>query len=405
MARLVHELATALATRHTVLLLRPGSRSSFSQPSQGSPGYLQIESLGQGEVLIPRLNGASLYDLNLELESFSPDIVHAQDFSPLALYIQDWARARRIPFLLTLHLMPSRSQSFGSEEKPAWMVRISNGRLFRRFVRRYLNRCDALTSLNRAHASDLRSFGCNRPIHEVPNGRDFKSLCLVPAASMSAPRKKLLFVGSFARRKNQLYLLEVLRHLPDNIHLELLGETLEPGYLELLQKRVQQLALSDRVSIGRCEHRDIPAHLQVAHLFVSASTLEVQSLAVLEALASGTPVVGLSNQTIDELVDDAVGSRLPADAPPEVFARRISELLALTPDAYSALCARARERVSRFDWPVVLERLNAVYCEIAGQPAKKRLRPVWTPWLRTASWFLWNAAALSSVFAHRAAPQ
>ena len=45
----------------------------------------------------------------------------------------------------------------------------------------------------------------------------------------------------------------------------------------------------------------IPNYLERAHVFPSASKMEVQSLVVIEALASGTPVVGLSNETIDEL--------------------------------------------------------------------------------------------------------
>ncbi len=44
------------------------------------------------------------------------------------------------------------------------------------------------------------------------------------------------------------------------------------------------------------------------HAFVSASKMEVQSLAIIEALASGSPVIGLGNETVDELVDETNGS-------------------------------------------------------------------------------------------------
>jgi glycosyltransferase involved in cell wall biosynthesis len=78
--------------------------------------------------------------------------------------------------------------------------------------------------------------------------------------------------------------------------------------------------------------------------------MEVQSLAVMEALASGTPVLGLSNETIDQLVDSRVGARLEKDTAPEQFAREVRALCEADADAYARMCRAARERVQPFDW-------------------------------------------------------
>ncbi len=63
--------------------------------------------------------------------------------------------------------------------------------------------------------------------------------------------------------------------------------------------------------------------LAQTHAFVSASKMEVQSLAIIEALASGSPVIGLGNETVDELVDETNGVRLPNDTSAEEFAAAI----------------------------------------------------------------------------------
>ena len=110
----------------------------------------------------------------------------------------------------------------------------------------------------------------------------------------------------------------------------------------------------------------IPACLARAHAFVSASRLEVQSLTVIEALASGTPVVGLANETIDELVDDTVGRRLPADAAPDEFARSVEQICRVPQAEYDQLCRQARARVALMDWTQVVDATAAAYEALVG---------------------------------------
>jgi hypothetical protein len=92
--------------------------------------------------------------------------------------------------------------------------------------------------------------------------------------------------------------------------------------------------------------------------------MEVQSLVVIEALASGTPVVGLSNETIDELVSDDVGAWLPKDATPENFARAIEQICRLSPEAYMEMCQSAQKRVAHLDWPNIVSSTAKSYQEI-----------------------------------------
>jgi hypothetical protein len=87
----------------------------------------------------------------------------------------------------------------------------------------------------------------------------------------------------------------------------------------------------------------------------------VQSLVIIEALASGTPVVGLSNETIDELVDKRVGKELSADANPKKFAAAIKEVTNLNQKKYKKLCRRARRRVSLLDWQNIVPKTEKVY--------------------------------------------
>lgn len=387
MGRVAHELAAASARAHEVILVCSGERASVSPSQPGCPTVVRLPTRGERDLRLPDLRQRQW--LQALLAEFRPDVVHAQDFSPLALCFQDWAHMNGKPFVLTLHCLPSQAQAFSSLEKPLFTRWMANSPLFRTFIALFLRRCDGVIALNRAMEEDLRRFGYLGPVYRVPNGRDLCVYQALPPADIGQEVKNLLFVGSYARRKNQRYLLEVMGYLDVPARLTLIGEILEPGYLEALRSTIRERRLDNVDVLGPVPYAEIPRHLQAAHIFVSASRLEVQSLAVIEALASGTPVVGLANETVDELVDDRVGKRLPADAPPAEFARHVAAICRMSPDEYAAMSRAARDRVRALDWGAVIDQNCRVYAELIARRAALGARggrsPLWTPWLVAAS--------------------
>jgi hypothetical protein len=130
--------------------------------------------------------------------------------------------------------------------------------------------------------------------------------------------------------------------------------------------------------LGHVDFSRIPSFLEQTHVLVSASVLEVQSLVVIEALASGTPVVGLANETVDELIDDAVGRRLPKETPPAEFADWVQKICSLPRSEYVEMARQARARVERMDWKPVVDATIHVYetlvserRQVAVDPASK----------------------------------
>jgi hypothetical protein len=128
---------------------------------------------------------------------------------------------------------------------------------------------------------------------------------------------------------------------------------------------------------GQLTQSEIAAALEKSHIFVSASKMEVQSLVVIEALASGTPVVGLSNETVDELVDASNGIWLPKNASPREFAAAVQHICELSEEDYHKLCENARRRVCHLDWSSIMEKTLQGYFEISEQ--KRRTLPSKSP--------------------------
>jgi glycosyltransferase involved in cell wall biosynthesis len=118
---------------------------------------------------------------------------------------------------------------------------------------------------------------------------------------------------------------------------------------------VEQLGLSDRVRfLGRYAQRDAPAIYQSADLLLHARVNDPCPNVVVEALASGLPVVYPASGGTVELVGDDAGVGVDADpdwerdtpADPEALAAAVEDVLGRL-DAYRA-AARSRA-VERFD--------------------------------------------------------
>ena len=105
-----------------------------------------------------------------------------------------------------------------------------------------------------------------------------------------------------------------------------------------------------------------------ADLFLFPSANETFGNVVLEAFASGLPVVGVSRGGVQELVRPGRNGFLaPADAP-AVFAE-ITRALLERPALLARLSEHARATAARYRWPDVSRRLLACYQHVLGAPA------------------------------------
>jgi glycosyltransferase involved in cell wall biosynthesis len=91
----------------------------------------------------------------------------------------------------------------------------------------------------------------------------------------------------------------------------------------------------------------------------------------LEALASGTPVVGLSNETIDEFIDETCGYCLPKKTAPPEFARKVKAICSLPKEEYEKLRKRASKKVQFLDWQEIVPQTIAVYRRLAEREREK----------------------------------
>jgi len=359
--QVAHEISHVFAKDgHQVLFILPDHFTRFRFVDK-CLSLLQIKSFGERDYLVPQLNPISMRFVLKNLERFSPEIIHLHDPGPISFLLQSWAMENHVPVILTSHILPAKSIDFGAKEAVKALGVLWDTGLLKNFLSSFYQNCDGVIALNEIARKDLRNFGYSGKIFLIPNGRNLSLYNQNPLSDISQKEKKLIFIGLINERKNQHFLLEVMRKLPNNYSLTLVGDYLSRKYLKKLEKYVQRYHLKNVKFIGKVPYEKISQYLAESHAFVSASTMEVQSLAVIEALAAGKPIVGFSNETIDEFIDDSVGCNLPIKTSPLNFAKKIESICSQTKKDYEKMCWSARKKVSHLDWQNIVPQTLEAY--------------------------------------------
>jgi glycosyltransferase involved in cell wall biosynthesis len=199
------------------------------------------------------------------------------------------------------------------------------------------------------------------PVEAVRAGTR-EALGLVPADFA------LLFAGRLVDHKDLPTLLRAARQLADDgVALTLLIAGDGP-LRSAVEHQIATLALGERVTLLG-ERSDIGPLMAAADALVLPSVREGLSNVILEAMATGLPVVASRAGGNIELIEDGVDGLLFDVGDPARLARNVAQLAA---DAAlrMRLAQAARFKVAtKFSVPAMVERLSALYWQVAKAKA------------------------------------
>ena len=112
--------------------------------------------------------------------------------------------------------------------------------------------------------------------------------------------------------------------------------------------------------VGRVEPDDMPALCDEADIFVNASVVDNQPVSILEAFASGLPVVTTPTGDIPAMVQHGLTGFLVPPHSPEAMARSIRDLVD-QPDWAVRMAHAASRSARQYSWPCVRDAWAAVY--------------------------------------------
>jgi len=297
-------LALQLSKKHpvTVLTSTPNKRPQTQIPNP----YLTLHLL-PGVNLNFKTNFTLPYPrlkkVKTIINSFQPDIIHLQDFSPLGFSALNLAQENHLPTIITHHFTAEFIvKSIIPVKKLSHHLSLSSTsqQIIYRLVNLFYNRCQLVTVPNPALIPFIKQAKLKTPIISIPNGiitKNFthkRPLSQILKTYHIKGSNIILFVGRLDLDKSLDLLLEAFKP----IHRHNLQTSLvfvgDGNQKKKLINLTHKYHLDQAVHfLGKLDNQDQTlSHLyNAAHLFANPSIIENHSVSFLEAMTAGLPIV------------------------------------------------------------------------------------------------------------------
>ena len=304
-------LAQGLAARgHEVIVIAPSQDGKKSIEVDGDYTIYRVRS-----TIFPfyqnfRISPTPQLEVRKIIQEFQPDIIHIQMLMWIGQAAMYFGRRYSIPIVTTSHAMADNLldnlRKMEALSRPvAYMLND--------YGRRFHSRADVITSPTK---SGIKSFGkhvdkVTAPIKIISNGVNLSEY--TPAKPDPAIYEKyglptdkpiVTYIGRVDAEKHLSVLVDAFRTVLEHVdaHLLIVGAGID---LELLVDLADEYGIADRVTFtGRVSDEDKMKLEHVGALYAISSPAELQSIATLEAMACGKPVVAVDAGALGELCHD-----------------------------------------------------------------------------------------------------
>ena len=304
-AKFAERLAAGLVGRgHNVHVVAPGA--------VGGPGITSVETHEGAAMTVHRLRSWRWYphdwvrfalpwriNRNSEriLDRVKPDVVHFQSHIIVGRGLSIVAAKRGIRIIGTNHFMPENLLDFTLLPKflQKWAISAAWAAAARTF-----GRAEAVTTPTRRASKFLEESTNLTDVHAISCGIDAH----LYDPDFSQQGNHIVFVGRVTGEKKLDVLIRAFEKLPPELNatLDIVGggDLFQP-----LKTLTHSLGLADRVTFaGYVTDEELKASLRRARVFAMPSIAELQSIATMEAMATGLPIVAANAMALPHLVHD-----------------------------------------------------------------------------------------------------
>lgn len=234
------------------------------------------------------------------IRAFNPDIIHIQTEFTMGLFGLFCARRLKKPVVYTLHTMYDDYLFYVAPgERMQKVVKPGAHWYFRHVAKRATEIIGPSTKV----VEFLRRCGVERHINIIPNTVDLSDFMVenVKPEDVEKVRTKLgirpgdismLFVGRLGKEKSLDVLIDLFAANfsgEERFKLFIIGDGPQAASL---REQVEAHGLQNQIHLlGRIDHELLPPYFQACDLFTTASLSEINSISMLEAMASGLYVI------------------------------------------------------------------------------------------------------------------
>lgn len=235
------------------------------------------------------------------------DVVHVHHpFISGSLAIR-YCRTKGIPIVFTNH---TRYDLYAKMYLPIVAGMLGESAL-KAYLPSFCRSCQLVISPSNGMREVLFRIGVDSPITVLPNGVDIEQFF---NPDKPIDRKEfgydqddviLIYMGRMGPEKNLPFLLRSFAGVAqayENVHLIFIGNGPEK---ENMVDMTRFIGLQDRVKFtGMIPYDQLPRYMVMGDVFVTASVTEAHPLSLIEAMASGLPVLGIDSPGIGDTIED-----------------------------------------------------------------------------------------------------
>ncbi|WP_404429776.1 glycosyltransferase [Microbacterium lacus] len=288
-----------------------------------------------------------------------PDVVHSQSHIVIGRGLTRIATQRGVPVVATNHVMAENIIDHSTLPPVLDKVLV---KLAWDDAARTFGMSRAVTTPTRKAAEFLEKTIHIEGVIPISCGIDKSNY--TPNLEPREPRR-LLFVGRLTNEKHVEVTFEAMAKLVPEFDLtfEVVGGGDQRRNLE---QAAHKLGLDERVTFhGRVSEEELRAEYTKADVFVIASIAELQSIATMEAMASGLPVVAADAVALPHLVHDGENGYLFEPGNVDDLVEKLRRVLTASPEEYLRMQQASLDGVAIHDIKRTLDTFEKLY---RGEP-------------------------------------
>ena len=299
------------------------------------------------------------------ITAFKPDIIHLHHPFVLSLPAIMYAAKLKIPKVLTIHTQYERYAYYVSP-----IPHVITNEAIRRIIFNLSDKVDIITTPSQSMKDLIGNYKIKKEVAVIPNAIDIDLFREKDEQEIALLRKELqispddiviLYLGRVSLEKNIDKIIKALAIIGDkkidNFKFIVVGDGTAVKQLNSL---ANSLGLTEKVKfVGAIEREKVRHYYQIGDIFSFSSTSETFGMVIIEALASGLPVLAVKAPGAVDIITDGLDGILVEDDVYQ-FAEQLENLIK-NRELRQELSSNALQTVKRYSSDTISDQVLALY--------------------------------------------
>ena len=354
---------------HEVLVIAPSQTGKKSKEVDGNHVIVRTASIPFTFYQNYRISPSPGREVKKIIDSFDPDVIHVQMVMWLGQAAMKYGNKRGIPIVSTNHAIP---ENLMDNLKLLAPVSRPINYILKAYGARFHSKADYVTlptqsAIDMLNASDRIAV----PMEAVSNGIDLAHFTNQPASpeiyekfKLPADKPIVTYIGRLDAEKHLSVLVQAFVRIKEahpDAQLLIVGDGTDATNLKLLAK---ELGLNGSVTFtGRVSDEELVELHRVGTVYCMPSPAELQSIATLEAMASGQPIVAINAGALKELCQDGRNGFLCEKDDVAAIAEGITKILS-DPALRAEFSKESLAIAQTHDLTTTLARFERIYLDL-----------------------------------------